>query len=399
MSNPPISKFGPTDNLLVQVGAATLGRLIINTSRRFVYPFAPAISRGLGVPLPAVTSLIALNQATGLLSPVFGTLSDRWGYRKMMLLALGLLGAGMISVGLWPLYAVLALGVLLGGLAKGMFDPALQAYIGEHATYERRGLFIGLMEMSWAGAALIGIPLAGLLIEHVGWQAPFLVLGVLALAALVLVRLVVPKDTRVDAAAGSEGLGQAWRVLRASPVAWAVLAYAFLMSLGNDTVFVVYGAWLETDFGLGLVALGSATTVIGVAELTGETLTATLADRLGKERSVVLGMVLTVAGYALLPVIGQTLPLALVALFISFITFEFTVVTGFSLFTEVLPGARGTMMASVLAASSLGRMIGALLGGLLWLRGGMALVGPMAALVTALGLLFLLWGLRRWQAA
>jgi predicted MFS family arabinose efflux permease len=396
LSNAPVSKFGPTNNLLLQVGAATLGRFIINTSRRFVYPFAPAISRGLGVPLPAVTSLIALNQATGLLSPVFGPFSDRWGYRNMMLLALGLLGAGMVSAGLWPLYAVLALGVFLGGLAKGIFDPALQAYIGQHATYERRGLFIGLMEMSWAGAALVGIPLAGLLIEHVGWQAPFLVLGLLALAALVLVRLVIPKDSRVDAAAGGGGFRQAWRVLRGSPVAWSVLAYAFLMSLANDAVFLVYGAWLETDFGLGLVALGSATTVIGVAELAGETLTATVADRLGKDRAVVLGLGLTIVGYALLPVIGQTLPLALVALFISFITYEFTVVTGFSLFTEVLPDARGTMMSAVLATSSLGRMLGALLAGPLWLWGGMMLVGPVAALVTALGMVCLLWGLRRW---
>ncbi|GAB4433132.1 MAG: hypothetical protein Kow0031_14640 [Anaerolineae bacterium] len=399
MANLPVSNSVPNNKLLGQVGAATLGRLIINTSRRFVYPFAPAISRGLGVPLPAVTSLIALNQAAGLLSPVFGTLSDRWGYRKMMLLALGLLGAGMISAGLFPLYAVLALGVVLGGLAKSVFDPALQAYIGQHATYERRGLFIGLMEMSWAGAALIGIPLAGLLIERVGWQAPFLALGLAGLAALLLLWLIIPRDDRADAAATSGGFGAAWRVLRASPVALAMLVYGFLMSLANDIVFVVYGAWLETDFGLGLVALGSATIVIGVAELTGETLTAALADRLGKERSVVLGLVLTIAGYALLPIIGQTLPLALLALFVSFITFEFTVVTGFSLMTEVLPGARATMMASLLATSSLGRMVGALLGGALWLRGGMALVGPAAALVTALGLLFLWWGLRRWRAA
>ncbi len=398
MSNLTVSKSAPNDKLLWQVGAATLGRFIINTSRRFVYPFAPAISRGLGVPLPAVTSLIALNQATGLLSPVFGPFSDRWGYRRMMLVALGLLGAGMISAGLFPLYAVLALGVFLGGLAKSLFDPALQAYIGQHATYERRGLFIGLMEMSWAGAALIGIPLAGLLIERIGWQAPFLALGLLGLAALLLLRLVMPPDNRVDAATGG-GLGLAWRLLMASPVALGVLLYGFLVSLANDVVFVVYGAWLETDFGLGLVALGSATTVIGVAELSGETLTATLADRLGKERAVVIGLVLTVAGYALLPVIGQTLPLALLALFVSFITFEFTVVTGFSLITEVLPTARGTMMSSFLAAASLGRMLGALLGGPLWLLGGMVLVGPLAALITAVALLVLLWSLRRWRAA
>ncbi|MBC8248073.1 MAG: hypothetical protein H8E90_00210, partial [Anaerolineales bacterium] len=76
------SKLYPLERKLTfQLGAATLARLILNTSRRFAYPFASALSRGLGVPLAAITSLIAVNQVTGVLSPVFGPLGDRWGYR------------------------------------------------------------------------------------------------------------------------------------------------------------------------------------------------------------------------------------------------------------------------------------------------------------------------------
>ena len=52
--------------------ATTLCRLVLNTARRFAYPFAPALSRGLGVPLTAITSLIAVNQATSILGFVFG---------------------------------------------------------------------------------------------------------------------------------------------------------------------------------------------------------------------------------------------------------------------------------------------------------------------------------------
>ena len=48
----------PTTNQLAwQVGTATVSRFLLNTARRFIYPFAPALSRGLGVPLPAITSL------------------------------------------------------------------------------------------------------------------------------------------------------------------------------------------------------------------------------------------------------------------------------------------------------------------------------------------------------
>jgi len=82
--------------LIWQIGVATLSRLFLNTARRFPYPFAPALSRGLGVPLTAVTRLIAANQITGISGLFFAPLGDRWRYRIMLLAGLGLLGIGLL---------------------------------------------------------------------------------------------------------------------------------------------------------------------------------------------------------------------------------------------------------------------------------------------------------------
>ena len=60
-----------TGGLIVKIVVATLSRLFLNTARRFIYPFAPVLSRGLGVPLTAIVSLIAVNQATGLMAVLF----------------------------------------------------------------------------------------------------------------------------------------------------------------------------------------------------------------------------------------------------------------------------------------------------------------------------------------
>lgn len=388
----------PARGLVLQVAAATLARFFINTSRRFAYPFAPALSRGLGVPLTSVTSLIAINQFTGILSPFFGPLSDRWGYRAMMLAGLGVFGIGMLAGGLLPFYGMILIALFLAGLGKSIFDPALQAYIGERVPYQRRGLVIGLIELSWAGAALVGIPLAGLLIERWGWRSPFIVLGGLGLLSIAMVGSLIPSDRRrLHKPVTSTNFRRAWQQLRREQAALGALAFGFLVSLANDNLFVVYGAWLEDSFALGIVALGTATTAIGIAELTGETLTATIADRLGLKRAVFIGAVLSTLSYVLLPIIGQTLPLALIGLFATFITFEFTIVTTFSLLTEVLPAARATMMSSFLAAASLGRVVGALIGGLVWLWGGLLAVGLISAVISALALIFLMWGLRNWQ--
>ena len=384
--------------LAFQLGVAMLARLLINTSRRFAYPFASAFSRGLGVPLAAITSLIAVNQVTGVLSPVFGPLADRWGYRVMMLAGLGMLTGGMLAGGLLPVYSVVLLALFLAGLGKSVFDPALHAYVGEQVPYQRRGMAIGLVEFAWAGSALVGIPLVGLLIERMGWRSPFFVLGGLGLLSLVALAILIPSDRhRQRSTEGLSGFRQAWRRLSRERAALGALGFGLLVSAANDNLFVVYGFWLESAFGLSIAVLGAATTVIGVAELLGEGLTASIADRLGLKRAIVAGSILSALSYILLPMVGRTLASALIALFFTFLTFEFTIVTAISLFTEILPAARATMMSSSVAAISIGRVMGALVGGPVWLAGGMSATGFVSAAVSGLALGLLVWGLRGWR--
>lgn len=387
-----------TRRLVWQIGAATLNRFLFNTTRRFPYPFAPALSRGLGVPLTDITSLIAINLATGILSPLFGPLSDRWGYRVMMLASLGMLGLGMLAAGFLPFYGVIMVALFLAGLGKSIFDPALQAYLGKIVPYQRRGLVMGIIEFGWSGSSLLGLPLVGVLIDRVGWQSPFFVLGGLTFLAATLLAILIPAEGRpVASAALALSFGRVWAEIRGNRAALGLLAFSFLIGLANDNLYVVYGAWLEDAFALGIVALGAASSVIGLAELIGEGLTAGLADRLGLKRAIIVGFIVSTFSYLLLPLLGHTLPLALTGLFVVFLSFEFAIVTTISLATEVLPGARATMMASFMATMGVGRVIGALAGGSIWLVGGIMAVSLVSASTTALALGCLWWGLHRWE--
>jgi MFS transporter, DHA1 family, inner membrane transport protein len=356
------------------------------------------LARGLDVPLTSVTSLLALNQGTGLLGPFLGPLADRWGPRAMMLLGLASLCGGMLAAAALPLYATVLLALLLAGVGKSCFDPAIQAYVGARVPWEKRGLAVGLIEFAWAGSSLVGIPLIGWLIARFGWRSPFLLLAALGAASFTLLALLLP---RVPSARGADspgsGMTQAWRLLARRRPALGALGYSVCFTMANDSLFVVYGAWLERDFRLPLAALGSATIVIGAAELLAESLIAFFADRIGLVRAAVGGVALTAAAYLLLPVVSRTLPLALAALFLAFLAFEFTVVTAMGLFTEVLPGARGTMMGMLSATSGTGRMLGALMGGYVWLWGGLAATGAVAAALSLLALCSLVWGLRGWH--
>jgi predicted MFS family arabinose efflux permease len=273
--------------LTLTIVATTLCRLVLNTARRFVYPFAPALSRGLGVPLTAITSLIAVNQATSVLGLFFGPVADRLGYRLMMLTGMALLVVGMFAGGFFPFYGVILIALFLAGLGKSIFDPALQAYVGERVPFHRRGLVIGFLEFSWAGSTLLGIPAIALLIDRLGWQSPFWVMGGFALFGILILRILIEKGGQKDPQQHSRLLFKhAWRPLLRERAALGALFYSFLVSAANDNLFVVYGAWLEDRFSIGIVALGFGTAVIGIAELAGETMTAALADRLGLKRSL-----------------------------------------------------------------------------------------------------------------
>ena len=377
-----------------QIATATALRLILNTARRFAYPFAPALSRGIQVPLTSITSLIAVNQISAILGIAGGSLADRWGYRRMMLAGLGLLVLGMLAVGVWPYYLTVMLGLFLAGLAKSVFDPAVQAYVGQRVAFARRARAIGIMEVSWAGSALIGLPLVGYVMAHQGWSAPFWYLGILGFTGLLYLARVIPKTSHPEPQHSPVQWRRTARQLMRERPALGLLGYGFWMSLGNDQLFVVLGAWLEHDFQVSLVSLGLSTSVIGLAELSGEGLTALLGDRVGLKRAIICGSVCAMGAYQVLNLLDGSLGLALVSLFILFLSFEFSIVSSISLSTEVLPQARATMLAAFYAAAGIGRMTGAFLGGQVWSYGGLPAVCITSTLVSVLGLISFWWGNR-----
>lgn len=385
-------------SLAHQILIATLCKLLLNIGRRFVYPFAPALSRGLDLPLTAVTSIIAVSQFSSLVGVFSGPLADRLGYRFMMQGGLALLALGMLLCGLAPVYWVVLLGLVLASFGKVLFDPAAQAYIGNEVEYSKRARAIGISETSWAGSTLIGIPLLGLSIEYLGLNSSFFILAFLSFGALLILSKALPSDIRAKGPGGGlmPILSSLVRLIKIRPAA-GMLAFGFWISFANDNIFVIYGAWFEHSFNVSLISLGFSTVAIGLAELAGESMTAFFSDRLGLKKGVIIGLIIAILAYAALPFIGVSLPLAMAALFFVFFAFEYTIVTSFSLSTELVPAARATMMSGFYAAAGLGRMAGVLTGGYLWKAGGIQAVSWVSAALTSIGLLSLLWGLKGWH--
>jgi DHA1 family inner membrane transport protein len=353
---------GQPVRLRFQIVAFSVARTVINTGHRMVYPFLPTFARGVGVDLEAIALAVTARSALGLISPLFGSLADRRGRKIAMITGMLILVGGMALVTVWPTYPALFIALTLGGVGKLIYDPSMQAYIGDRVEYTRRGLAIAITELSWSTAFLLGVPILGWLIERSGrWQAPFPVLAMISLLMAAMLWVVIPSDTPPTTAT-RPALAEGIRVILRYTPALAGLAIAFLISASNEVVSIIYGAWMEDAFGLQVAALGLASAVIGIAELISEGAVAAYVDRLGKRRAVAVGIGTNALACLLLPVLSFGVAGALVGLFLFFLTFEFGIVSLVPLMTELAPGARATLMAGNVAAFSGGRMLGALIG-------------------------------------
>jgi predicted MFS family arabinose efflux permease len=351
------------------LAAFTLIRMIFNTLHRMVYPFLAIFARGLGVDLTTISYALTARSVVGTVGPFAAAVADRRGRRFGMLFGAGLFMLGAAVVVFWPSFPGLTVSLAMATLGKYIFDPGMQAYIGDRVPYKQRGRTIAITEFGWSLAFVIGIPLMGLLIARQGWMAPFPLLALLGLVIVGGLMWMLPKDVLPANPARSR---DNFRLVLTSLPALAGLAIGMLATAANEQVNLVFGVWLEDSFNLQIAALGAASAVIGVSEMGAEGLVAAFVDRLGKLRAIALGLAVNSLAALALPWLGRTEFGALAGLFFFYISFEFTIVSSLPLMTELLPSARATLMAFNVSALAFGRAIGAFLAPRLYSLGFLA---------------------------
>lgn len=358
--------------LAAPIGFLAATRLVLNTATRLVYPFLPAISRGLGISLNRAGLLVSARNLAGATTPVI-VAAGRRSTRTLIALALSLfaLGAAITSVttAFWGVFA----GFVLMGMGKPAFDVGAMTYLADRTPYARRARVLSILELTWAGGLLLGAPAAGWLIDRSGWDAPFWSIAVLAgLAAVLAFRL-------LEGARQADGDRSARPRLDRS--ARALLVVFLLFSTAAELVFVVLGSWLELEFGLSIIELGVFAAVVGFSELSGELLTLVFADRVGKRNAVMMGMVVSITGFVAIGLFGGSLAGGLAAAALAFLGFEITVVSAFPFATEVQPATRSRYLGLIQVAVASARAVGALAGNPLFDRFGIGANAGLAALL------------------
>ncbi len=156
------------------------------------------IARALGAPPSQTAWLVsALYLATSLGQPVVGRLIDIFGPRRLFLLSTGLVGVAGVVGTLAPDLGVLILARVLLGFGTCAGYPAAMALVRSEAKRTGRdspGGVLTALAVANQTIAVVGPLLGGLLIAVGGWRATFALNVPLAVAAVLLGLLRLPKS-------------------------------------------------------------------------------------------------------------------------------------------------------------------------------------------------------------
>src|SRR6202161_148330 len=125
--------------------------------------------------------------ASTAVAPVFGTLSDIYGRRAMIIAALSVFIAGSVLWALAQNMTVLILARGLQGLGGGGIMPIVQTVISDVVTPRERGQYQAYFSGVWGTAGIAGPILGGVFAEHLHWSMIFWInvpLGLTSLAML-----------------------------------------------------------------------------------------------------------------------------------------------------------------------------------------------------------------------
>lgn len=223
--------------------------LLVLTQLYAAIPLLAPISADLhGNATVALSTAFSLTYAAGFL--IWGPVSDHYGRRRTMALALGILTVSTGCCALAPSLPALAALRAIQGLSASGFAPVALAYLSEALAPPRRAGAIGAMSTSFLVAGIVGQVLASLVALHLGWRWFFPLCGGLLAVALAAVLAVVHDAAHASGPSGSSLRGQ-FASLGRLALRPAVLA----LSLAHVTLLMVFVA-MYTGIGGHLESLG-----------------------------------------------------------------------------------------------------------------------------------------------
>lgn len=236
----------------------------------------------------------------GLMAPFAAALMERYGVRRMVVIAIGLIVTGLCGAlvmrTLWQL--VVAWGFIVG-IGTGLTALTLAAVISNRWFTARRGLVVGILAASTSTGQLAFLPMTAALAEAHGWRVALLPpIAALLVAAILVVLFVADRpselglgrygdtDALQDPAPANTSLivafGRSFEVLGEvafTPVFMIMFATFFVCGLSTNGLIQTHFISFCADYGVAAVAAAGVLAAMGVCDIFGTIGSGWLSDR------------------------------------------------------------------------------------------------------------------------
>ena len=293
---------------------------------------------------------------------VTGPYSDRFGRKRFLVTGSLIMGVFTLLSAFATSFAVLVAMRVLAGIGGSVIFPNTTATVGDNFAYRDRGSAMGTVIGLNTMAAVIGVPLAGILAEATTWRVSVGLVGVLSIAAaLLLLWKLRPAQTPLS----EQGIRDMYRAIVTNRSALGAIGSSFLGGLYWFTWGTYVVVFFETVFGLSQGVASTFALTQGLGVLFGSQLGGRLGARIGHKR-IVAGSV-TASGTLLLLLtnLGLSLPAAALLNLLVSAVIGARFASNTTLLTEQVPEARGTLLALSASVTSGSLVVGAAVGGLL----------------------------------
>jgi MFS family permease len=380
----------------VVVGAGALMTCVGFGSMLSLAVFLQPISEAMGWSRAGVSAAATLDFLFMAVAAFFwGTMSDKFGTRIVVLSGSLLLGLGLVTASraqsLWQFQ--LLFGGLIGIAAGSFYAPMMavaSAWIAKH-----RSLAVALVSAGMGVAPVTVAPSASWLITAYDWRTAMLVIGIAAWALLIPASFLVrpaPKGNDTEAASSTETPATDWTAAQALRTPqFIALAGAHFACCAAHSGPIFHMVSYAVVCGIAPLTAVTVYSLAGFSGLGGRLLLGTLADRLGAKPVLVGGLfvqALCIATYLAVAHLGEFYALSVV-----FGLAYGGVMPLYAVLVREFFGARimGTVFGAVSAFASLGMALGPWAGGYVydtfhsyaWLHAGSFAIG-LAAVAVAL---------------
>lgn len=296
-----------------------------------------------------------------------GPLTDRFGRRISLISCITTFSLFTLLVAWAPSVEVFTLLRFLAGLGLGACLPTALAFMSEYAVIGRRGTAMTRMMTGYHVGAVVTALLAIVIVPRWGWQAMFIIGGLLGFATLPFMIARLPEshvflNRSKDAAKAPISAIVTGRYLRASIGLWIASFCGLLLVYGLNTWLpkIMGAAGYSIDASVGLLL------TLNLGAVAGLIFAGMLADRHGNKPMVVGCFTMAAVFLAVLSIRMQFAPVVYLAVFVAGI-FVFGAQNLVYTFVGHLypPEVRGTALGLCAGVGRAGAISGPYLGGAL----------------------------------